>query len=172
MEAVTKWQMMQMCKIIMCVSLSNEIMFRNRHVEGLIGNFDECAEWSSQWLRPHWELVIKKRVKTHFFIPDAQFELYPLHEDSGNRGRIYYAGNFHKFVDASSPVLKDAQQLDPSGIVALLAYHAIHEYGKTLATIALNDAACDQKIEANDHYLEQMLERPDLLLTYYKATFR
>ncbi len=55
-----KFHQVQAVKLLLCVLLSNRAAVQNALNIGDLSDPRNCAKWSAQWLRPHWELVIRR----------------------------------------------------------------------------------------------------------------
>lgn len=180
MGLATRWQAVQLCKVVFCVFLNQAIMRKAITIPGLSNDSKLCARWSAQWLKPHWEMVLSEEV-VHQHNADAVIELYPIHELTHGREAVYFSGQFQKFLsEFPSAIENEFQRLDPNEVIPDAVRWAILHYGKVgdfsmdqdfenltgLVHIEPDDQFLAEKVKFNDHVLLALLDEGGLVANF------
>lgn len=177
MGLATRWQAVQLCKVIMCIFVNQAIMRKAITIPGLSSDSKSCARWSAQWLRPHWEMVLSEEI-VHQNTADIVIKLYPIHELTRSNEAVYFSGQFLKFVNEfPSAIENEIQRLDPNEVIPDAARWAILHYGNAvdfsmdqdiehligLVAIEPEDQFLTEKTKFNDHVLLALLDKGGLV---------
>lgn len=169
----TNWQTLQFLKILLCIPLSlkfvgDALQSRSTPEDSIL---ESCAHWSSQWLKPHWELVVGKRIDG-YLNPDVHVTLHPIGESDLEREGCYFSGKLADFLSEDSVVIDDCPIVDPNRFLCEVCGIAVDRYGKAdsviedegvhysdlgLVSIGLRDENVEQKARFNDRVLSSLI---------------
>jgi hypothetical protein len=132
----TEWHKIQLCKLWMAIFLSAEIITRDRRIAHLPSySFLACAKWCSLWLIPHWNLEIMS-IDENSPNKDVSIRLYPISEASQTQENHFYEGDFRKFIEQPTEVVKISEQIDPDQYLLHVSKDAIQQFGNAMPTIS------------------------------------
>jgi hypothetical protein len=166
---VTNWQTVQLCKALLCIRLAygfiSDALQSKQIPEDAI--LEACVRWSAGWLKPHWEVVIGKRL-TQYGNPDLNVTLYPIRESDMSRQTVYFHGRFSDLLEDDSVIVRDSKALDPDGHLVAVCLIAAGRYGDNATIVDDEDVDYGEcglvSIEYEDEQLEQKARFNDRVL--------